>query len=102
MDNYEESFIALLINYEALPFPSTIFNNIAAKLSPFNWWKTLRFYGMQMDFLESAAKLLSCPDNDDWCFTATFVGRTTSKGNEVKSKIKQPSDMSTLRFEHGW
>ena len=22
--------------------------------------------------------------------------------NEVKSKIKQPSDMPTPRFEHGW
>ena len=44
-------------------------------------------------------------DNDDWCFTATFVdkvdwmGRTTYKGNEGKSKMKHPSDMLTPRFE---
>jgi len=40
-------------------------------------------------------------------FTATFVhvvgliGRATSEGNEAKSKMKQPSDMVTPRFEHG-
>jgi len=45
-------------------------------------------------------------DDDEWCFTATFVykvgymGQPTSKGNEVKSKMKQPSDMPTSRFEH--
>ena len=41
-------------------------------------------------------------DDDEWCFTATFMhmvgsmGRATSNGNESKSKIP------TLRFEHGW
>jgi len=45
--------------------------------------------------------------DDDWCFTVTFVhmvgqmGRATSKGNEAKSKMKQSSDMPTLRFELG-
>ena len=29
------------------------------------------------------------------------MGLATSKGNEVKSKTKQPSDMPTPRFEHG-
>ena len=29
------------------------------------------------------------------------MGRATSKGNEAKSKRKQPSDMPTPRFEHG-
>ena len=29
------------------------------------------------------------------------VDRATSKGNDAKSKMKQPSDMPTLRFEHG-
>ena len=29
------------------------------------------------------------------------MGRTTSKGNEVKSKMKYPSDMPTSRFKHG-
>ena len=24
------------------------------------------------------------------------------KGNETKSKMKQPPDVPTLRFEHGW
>jgi len=44
-------------------------------------------------------------DDDDWCFTATFVhmvgemGRATSKGNEAKSRIKHPSDKPTQRFE---
>ena len=33
-------------------------------------------------------------DDDDLCFTA--------KGNETKSKTKQPSDMPTPGFEHGW
>ena len=48
-----------------------------------------------------------CDDDDDWCFMATFVhkvgqmGRTTSKGNEAKSKMKPPSDMLTPRLEHG-
>ena len=46
-------------------------------------------------------------DDDDWCFTATFVhkvgymGRATSNGNEAKSKMKQPSDIPTPRFETG-
>jgi len=46
--------------------------------------------------------------DDDLCFTAIFVrmvdqmGRATSKGTEAKSKMKQPSDMPTPRFEHGW
>ena len=37
-------------------------------------------------------------DDDDWCFTASFVhmvgemGWATSKGNEAKSKMKQLSD----------
>jgi len=30
------------------------------------------------------------------------MGRATSKGNEAKSKMKQPSDMPMPRFEHGW
>ena len=30
------------------------------------------------------------------------MGRATSKCNETKSKTKQPSDMPTPRFEHGW
>ena len=30
------------------------------------------------------------------------MGRATSKGNEAKSEMKQPSDMPTMRFEHGW
>ena len=36
-------------------------------------------------------------DDDDWCFTVTFVhmvvymGRATSKGNEGRSKMKRPS-----------
>jgi len=30
------------------------------------------------------------------------MGRATSKGNAAKSKMKQPSDMPTPRFEHGW
>ena len=29
------------------------------------------------------------------------MGRATSKDNEVKTKMKQPSDMPTPRFEHG-
>ena len=29
------------------------------------------------------------------------MGRATFKGDEVKSKMKQPSDMPTPRFEHG-
>ena len=29
------------------------------------------------------------------------MGRATSKGNKAKSKMKQPSDMPTPRFEHG-
>ena len=45
--------------------------------------------------------------DDDGCFTATFVhsvgymGQATSKGNEAKSKMKHPSDMPTLRIEFG-
>ena len=30
------------------------------------------------------------------------MGRATSEGNEVKSKMKQDSDMPATRFEHGW
>ena len=30
------------------------------------------------------------------------MGQETFKGNEAKSKMKQPSDMPTPRFEHGW
>jgi len=47
-------------------------------------------------------------EDDDWCFTATFVhmvskiGLPTSKGNEAKSKMNQPSDMPTPGFEQGW
>ena len=48
-------------------------------------------------------------DDNDWCFNATFVhklgkiGLATSKGNEVKSKMKHPShNMPTLRFKLGW
>jgi len=29
------------------------------------------------------------------------MGGATSKGNEAKSKMKQPSDMPMPRFEHG-
>jgi len=29
------------------------------------------------------------------------MGQATSKGNEVKSEMKQPSDMPTPRFESG-
>jgi len=29
------------------------------------------------------------------------MGRATYKGNEGKSKMKQPSDMPMPRFEHG-
>ena len=29
------------------------------------------------------------------------MGRTTSKGNEVKLKMKHPSNMPMPRFEHG-
>ena len=29
------------------------------------------------------------------------MSRATSKGNEVKSKMNQPSDIPTPRFEHG-
>ena len=45
-------------------------------------------------------------DDDDWCFTDTFVhkegemSQVTSKGNEAKSRMKQPSDMPTPRFKH--
>ena len=47
-------------------------------------------------------------DDDDWCFTAMFVhvvgemGRTTSEGNEAKSKMEHLSDIPTLRFELEW
>ena len=43
-------------------------------------------------------------DDVDLCFTGMFVhkvgkmGRTTSKCNEAKSKMKQPSDMPTPRL----
>ena len=43
---------------------------------------------------------------DNWYSTATFVHmvvkmiRATSKGNEAQSKMKQPSDMPTLKFNH--
>ena len=30
------------------------------------------------------------------------MGGATSEGNEAKSKMRQPSDMHTPRFEHGW
>ena len=46
--------------------------------------------------------------DDDWCFMATFehmvsqMDWATSKGNEAKSNMKQPSDIPTPRFEHGW
>ena len=30
------------------------------------------------------------------------MDRATSEVNETKSKVKQPSDMPTPRFEHGW
>jgi len=30
------------------------------------------------------------------------MGRATSKGNETKRKTKQPSDMPTSGFDHGW
>ena len=29
----------------------------------------------------------------------TLMGQATSEGNEAKSKMKQPSDMATPRFE---
>ena len=30
-----------------------------------------------------------------------YTGRATSKGNEAKSKMKQPSDIPTPRFDTG-
>ena len=37
-----------------------------------------------------------------WCFMATFCAQGRLNGNETKSKMKQPSDMPTPGFEHGW
>ena len=36
-----------------------------------------------------------------FCAHGRLMGRATSKGKEGKSKMKQPSDMPMLRFEHG-
>jgi len=33
---------------------------------------------------------------------AGSISQATSKGNEVKSKMKHPSDMSTLSFKLRW
>jgi len=40
-------------------------------------------------------------DDEDWCFVHMVgrMGRSTSKGNEAKSKMKHASDMPTPRFE---
>ena len=56
----DPSFTALLINYQAQAwsFPSTFLTNVAIKLSPINWWKALRSYGVPVDLLELAVKLL--------------------------------------------
>ena len=40
-------------------------------------------------------------DQDDWCFTANFIRMVWQNGNEANSKMKQPSEMATQRFEHG-
>ena len=37
-----------------------------------------------------------------FCAHGRLNGPSDPKGNEGKSKMKQPSDMPTLRFEHGW
>jgi len=36
------------------------------------------------------------------CTWQAKIGQATSKGNEAKSKMKQPSDMPMPRFELRW
>jgi len=70
----DPSFIASLINNQAQasPFSFTFFTDVATKLSPINWWKDIRFYGVPSDFLELVVKLLLCPASSvsiEWIFS---------------------------------
>ena len=56
----DRSVFDLLINYQvqASPFSSTFFSNVATKFSLINWRKALRSYGVPIDILELAVKML--------------------------------------------
>ena len=57
------SFIETVINFQAqaVPFPPSFFNENALQMSPINWWKALKKYGVNSGFIQTAVQILSAP-----------------------------------------
>jgi hypothetical protein len=87
----DSSFITVMINYQerASPFPSTYFTDAATKISPVNWWKALKLYGLPSDFVALAVKLLSCPAS------SASIERIFSNFGNIHTKVRNRLGNST-------